>query len=162
MGVKYSLWFEFSLPPYCITVTAKCNGKIRIPDKCQQPKHEERLVVWYKFDCDEKFSHVKLLLKGKHSNTNSAALKVRYKNVTVYFSTSLFDNVHKTTSNHNSRCQIDTGKPRWRSTRLSNKSNNNKTKRRRSDPVLWQKPLYQQKCQRGKVATQTTPQKSSI
>ena len=36
------------------------------------------------------------------------------------------------------------------------------TKRRRSDPVLWQKPLYQQKCQRGKVATQTTPQKSSI
>ena len=37
-----------------------------------------------------------------------------------------------------------------------------KTKRRRSDPVLWQKPLYQQKCQRGKVATQTTPQKSSI
>ena len=37
-----------------------------------------------------------------------------------------------------------------------------KTKRRRSDPVLWQKPLYQQKCQRGKVTTQTTPQKSSI
>ena len=36
------------------------------------------------------------------------------------------------------------------------------TKRRRSDPVLWQKPLYQQKCQRGKVTTQTTPQKSSI
>ena len=36
-----------------------------------------------------------------------------------------------------------------------------KTKRRRSDPVLWQKPLYQQKCQRGKVTTQT-PQKSSI
>ena len=37
-----------------------------------------------------------------------------------------------------------------------------KTKRRRSDPVLWQKPLYQQKCQRRKVTTQTTPQKSSI
>ena len=37
-----------------------------------------------------------------------------------------------------------------------------KTKRRRSDPVLWQKPLYQQKCQRGKVATQTTQQKGSI
>ena len=37
-----------------------------------------------------------------------------------------------------------------------------KTKRRRSDQVLWQKPLYQQKCQRGKVATQTTPQKSFI
>ena len=37
-----------------------------------------------------------------------------------------------------------------------------KTKRRRSDPVLWQKPLHQQKCQRGKVTTQTTPQKSSI
>ena len=37
-----------------------------------------------------------------------------------------------------------------------------KTKRRRSDPVLWQKPLYQQKCQRGIEATQTTPQKSSI
>ena len=37
-----------------------------------------------------------------------------------------------------------------------------KTERRRSDPVLWQKPLYQQKCQRDKVTTQTTPQKSSI
>ena len=36
-----------------------------------------------------------------------------------------------------------------------------KTKRR-SNPVLWQKPLYQQKCQRDKVTTQTTPQKSSI
>ena len=37
-----------------------------------------------------------------------------------------------------------------------------KTKRRRSDPVLWQKPLHEQKCQKGKVTTQTTPQKSSI
>ena len=37
-----------------------------------------------------------------------------------------------------------------------------KTKRRRSDPVLWQKPLHQQKCQKGKVTTQITPQKSSI
>ena len=34
-----------------------------------------------------------------------------------------------------------------------------KTKRKRSDSVLWQKPLHQQKCQKGKVATQTTPQK---
>ena len=32
-----------------------------------------------------------------------------------------------------------------------------KTKRRRSDPVLWQKPLHQQTCQKGKVTTQTTP-----
>ena len=31
-----------------------------------------------------------------------------------------------------------------------------KTKRRRSDPILWQKPLHQQKCQKGKVTTQTT------
>ena len=37
-----------------------------------------------------------------------------------------------------------------------------KTKRRRSDPVLWHKPLHQQKCPRDKVTTQTTPQKSSI
>ena len=37
-----------------------------------------------------------------------------------------------------------------------------RTKRRRSDPVLWQKPLHQQKCQKGKVTTQTTPQQSSI
>ena len=37
-----------------------------------------------------------------------------------------------------------------------------KTKRSISDPVLWQKPLHQQKCQKGKVTTQTTPQKSSI
>ena len=37
-----------------------------------------------------------------------------------------------------------------------------KTKRRRSDPVLWQKPLHQQKCQKGKTTTQTTSQKSSI
>ena len=37
-----------------------------------------------------------------------------------------------------------------------------KRKRKRSDLVLWQKPLHQQKCQKGKVTTQTTPQKSSI
>ena len=37
-----------------------------------------------------------------------------------------------------------------------------KRKRKRSDSVLWQKPLHQQKCQKGKVTTQTTPQKSSI
>ena len=35
-----------------------------------------------------------------------------------------------------------------------------KTKRR-SDSVLRQKPLHQQKCQKGKVTTQTTPQKGS-
>ena len=35
-------------------------------------------------------------------------------------------------------------------------------KKEESDPVLWQKPLQQQKCQKGKVTTQTTPQKSSI
>ena len=38
----------------------------------------------------------------------------------------------------------------------------NVRKRKRSDSVLWQKPLHQQKCQKGKVTTQTTPQKSSI
>ena len=32
-------------------------------------------------------------------------------------------------------------------------------KRKRSDSVLWQKPLYQQKCQTGKVTTQTRCQK---
>ena len=37
-----------------------------------------------------------------------------------------------------------------------------KRKRKRSDSVLWQNPLHQQKCQKGKVTTQTTPQKSSI
>ena len=37
-----------------------------------------------------------------------------------------------------------------------------KTKRRRSDPVLWHKPLHQHKYQKGKVITQTTSQKSSI
>ena len=37
-----------------------------------------------------------------------------------------------------------------------------KRKRKRSDSVLWQKPIYQQKCHKGKVTTQTTPQKSSI
>ena len=35
-------------------------------------------------------------------------------------------------------------------------------KRKRSDSVLWQKPLHQQKCQKGTVTTKTTPQKSSI
>ena len=35
-------------------------------------------------------------------------------------------------------------------------------KRKRSDSVLWQKPLHQQKCQKGKVTTQTIPQKSLI
>ena len=43
--------------------------KSGIPDKCQQPKLIERLVSWYEFDCDEKFSHVKLLIKEKYSNT---------------------------------------------------------------------------------------------
>ena len=37
-----------------------------------------------------------------------------------------------------------------------------KRKRKRSDSVPWQKSLHQQKCQKGKVTTQTTPQKSSI
>ena len=37
-----------------------------------------------------------------------------------------------------------------------------KRKRKRSDSVLWQKPLHKQKCQKGKVTTQKTPQKSSI
>ena len=41
-------------------------------------------------------------------------------------------------------------------------NNNCKRKRKRSDSVLWQKPLHQQKCQKGKVTKQTTPQKSSI
>ena len=35
-------------------------------------------------------------------------------------------------------------------------------KRKRSDSVLWQKPLHQQKCQKGKETTQTTLQKSTI
>ena len=34
-----------------------------------------------------------------------------------------------------------------------------KRKRKRSDSDLWQKPLHQKKCQKGKVTTQTTPQK---
>ena len=38
----------------------------------------------------------------------------------------------------------------------------NSRKRKRPDSVLWQKPIHQQKCQKGKVTTQTTPQKSSI
>ena len=36
------------------------------------------------------------------------------------------------------------------------------TKKRRSDSVLWQKPLHPRNCQKGKVKTQTTPQKNSI
>ena len=32
-----------------------------------------------------------------------------------------------------------------------------KEKRKRSDSILWQKPLHQQKCQKGKVTTQKTP-----
>ena len=39
---------------------------------------------------------------------------------------------------------------------------NRKRKRKRSDSVPWQKPLHQQKCQKGNVTKQTTPQKSSI
>ena len=37
-----------------------------------------------------------------------------------------------------------------------------KRKRKRADSVIWQKPPHQQKCQKGKVTTQTTPQKSSL
>ena len=37
-----------------------------------------------------------------------------------------------------------------------------KRKRKRSDSVIWQKPLHQQICQKGQMTTQTTPQKSSI
>ena len=36
------------------------------------------------------------------------------------------------------------------------------TERKRSHWVLWQRPLHQQKCQKGNVTTQTTPQKISI
>ena len=43
--------------------------KSGIPDKCQQPKLKERLVLWYKFDCDGKFSHVNPLIKEKYSHT---------------------------------------------------------------------------------------------
>ena len=35
-------------------------------------------------------------------------------------------------------------------------------KRKKSESVLWQKPLYQQNCQKSKVTTQTTTIKSSI
>ena len=35
----------------------------------QQPKLKERLVFWNEFDCDGKFSHVKLLIKEKYSHT---------------------------------------------------------------------------------------------
>ena len=35
-------------------------------------------------------------------------------------------------------------------------------KRKKSDPVLWQKPLYQKKYEQGEVTTKTTQQKSSI
>ena len=45
---------------------------------------------------------------------------------------------------------------------MDTETNFQKRKRKRSDSVLWQKPLHQQKCQKGKVTTQTTPQKSSI
>ena len=37
-----------------------------------------------------------------------------------------------------------------------------KRKRKKSDSVLWQKPLHPQKCQKGKMTTQTTPQNISI
>ena len=35
-------------------------------------------------------------------------------------------------------------------------------KKKRSDSVLWQNPRHQQNCQKGKMTTQTTSQKSSI
>ena len=35
-------------------------------------------------------------------------------------------------------------------------------KKKKSDSVLWQTPLHQQKCQKGNITTQTTPQKSLI
>ena len=53
--------------------------------------------------------------------------------------------------------------PRWRCSKLfhvlSQFHKRPREKRKRSDSVLWQKPLHQQKCQKGKVTTQTTPQK---
>ena len=33
-----------------ITSFAECNEKSGIPDKCQQPKLIERIVLWYEFD----------------------------------------------------------------------------------------------------------------
>ena len=54
---------------HAIVYTAKCNGESGIPDKWQQPKLIERLVLWYEFDCDGKFSHVKLLIKEKYAHT---------------------------------------------------------------------------------------------
>ena len=32
-------------------------------------------------------------------------------------------------------------------------------KRKRSDSILWQKPLHQQQCQKGKITARTMPQK---
>ena len=50
----------------------------------------------------------------------------------------------------------------WRNLGEYKTNKHNERKRKISDSVLWQKPLHQQKCQKGKVTTQTTPQKSSI
>ena len=70
------------------------------------------------------------------------------------------------------RLCIDWGRPVWVTTgcviqlvwltSLQDPHLPTRRKRKRSDSVLWQKPLHQQKCQKGKVTTQTTPQKSSI
>ena len=54
---------------HAIVLTVKYNGQSGIPDKCQQPKLMERLVLWYEFDFDRKFSHVKLLIKEKYPHT---------------------------------------------------------------------------------------------
>ena len=54
---------------HAIVLTVKCNGQSGIPDKCQQPKLIERLVLWYEFDFDGKFRHVKLLIKETYPHT---------------------------------------------------------------------------------------------
>ena len=65
------------------------------------------------------------MLTTYNISTCTFQLKSTILNVNVYFSSSRIVNVQYTTSNNNSGCQIDKGKPRWRSTRPSNISNNN-------------------------------------
>ena len=85
---------EFPLSRYCIKY--KMQRKSGTPDKCQQSKIIERLVLRYEFDSHGKFCHVKLRIRGKYPHTiftDSAALKMsslrwimstRYKNKTEW------------------------------------------------------------------------------
>ena len=121
-----------------------------------QPTHPSRSPVWIVV-MGELSTH------SRHRSSTYGSLPTSVGEQGMLFISETFGEIQLI---YNSLYQERSKSPSWKPLNSLEKLhyvfNIFKTKRRRSDPVLWQKPLHQQKCQKGKVTTQTTPQKSSI